>query len=103
LPSGNMCQSPVPIDSTDVHQTVIQDCYGAPTQHEEIIMYRMSPVLSNADPALIATLLAEIARLETRVMQLNEGRDSAYEKALIRSYENLLENHRSRLSALAAA
>ncbi|HCU53127.1 MAG TPA: hypothetical protein DIC36_02195 [Gammaproteobacteria bacterium] len=66
-------------------------------------MNRTPPGLSNADPALIGTLLAEIASLETRVMQLNEGRDSAYEKALIRSYENLLENHRSRLSALAVA
>jgi hypothetical protein len=48
-------------------------------------------------------LLAEIGFLEQRVRELNDGRDSAYEKALVRSYEQVLEQHRARLAALRAA
>jgi len=54
-------------------------------------------------PVMLGQLQAEISRLETRVQQLDEGRDSAYEKALIRSYEALLDDHRTRLATLRLA
>ena len=48
-------------------------------------------------------LLAEIHYLEAHVRQLNDGRDSAYEKALVRAHEQTLEIKRARLATLRAA
>jgi hypothetical protein len=42
----------------------------------------------------------EIGLLEARLAEISAGRDSAYEKALIRTYENLIRDCRSRLAAL---
>jgi len=81
------------------HPAVIHTRYVFPTQHEEFIMDQQSP----PHPVVLGQLQAEISRLETRVQQLDEGRDSAYEKALIRSYEALLDDHRTRLATLRLA
>ena len=67
------------------------------------MMNQTSPGYSGPFPADIGRLQAEIAHLECRVQQLNEGWDSACEKALIRSYEALLEDRRLQLAALHAA
>jgi len=48
-------------------------------------------------------LQVEIRRLEARVQELNDGPESAYEKALLRSYEQVLEGYRARLAALGTA
>lgn len=48
-------------------------------------------------------LLAEIHHLEAHVQLLNDGRDSAYEKALVRAHEQTLQIKRARLAALRAA
>jgi hypothetical protein len=48
-------------------------------------------------------LLAAIRQLETRVRELDAGRDSAYEKALVRSYEQALDGYRARLATLRTA
>ena len=48
-------------------------------------------------------LLTDIYRLEAHVRQLNDGRDSAYEKALVRAHEQTLEHMRAYLAALRAA
>ena len=45
-------------------------------------------------------LRAEIARFEARLMQLDEGNESAYEKALSRAYEQQVHHHRAQLAVL---
>jgi hypothetical protein len=47
-------------------------------------------------------LTQEIHRLENHVRHLRTGDESAYEKALIRTYEHTLKRHRSRLAELRA-
>jgi hypothetical protein len=48
-------------------------------------------------------LRGEIALLEKRLAELSEGRDSAYEKALMRGYETMIRDCRERLGRLAGA
>ena len=48
-------------------------------------------------------LLTDIYRLEAHVRLLNNGGDSAYEKALVRAHEQTLEQMRVCLAALRAA
>jgi hypothetical protein len=44
-----------------------------------------------------------IRLLEARVRELDAGGESAYEKALVRSYEQTLNNYRTRLATLRIA
>lgn len=48
-------------------------------------------------------LRGEITLLEQRLAELNEGGDSAYEKALMRGYETMIRDCRERLTRLADA
>lgn len=48
------------------------------------------------------TLLAEIAWYEARLEELGDSAESAYEKALARSFEQALHAHRARLAELRA-
>jgi hypothetical protein len=45
-------------------------------------------------------LLAEIAWYESRLREIVNGGECAYEKALARSFEQALAGHRERLAAL---
>jgi len=45
-------------------------------------------------------LMAEIAWYEARLRELGESAESAYEKALTRSFEQALATHRARLAAI---
>jgi hypothetical protein len=42
----------------------------------------------------------EIGMLESRLAEISSGRDSAYEKALMRSYEAMIRDCQSRLANL---
>jgi hypothetical protein len=50
-----------------------------------------------------ATLASEIATLEARLARLAHADDSAYEKALIRSYEQLIATRRAELALRTSA
>jgi len=63
-------------------------------------MNHPAPGIVNRNQATIGEVQAEIRQIEMRVRELEEGRDSAYEKALIRTYEHLLTLHRQRLDGM---
>jgi len=63
-------------------------------------MQHPNPGFIKRNQSTIGDVLAEIRQIEARVRELEDGRDSAYEKALIRTYEHLLALHRQRLTSL---
>ncbi len=62
----------------------------------------MNHVDQNARPLDAEQLRAEIRRYEAHLAEIAGHDDSAYEKARIRTYETLLQQHRHRLHTLAA-
>jgi hypothetical protein len=54
-------------------------------------------------PVCEGELVNEIQRLENHLHHLRGGDESAYEKALIRSYETVLADHHHRLAQLRTA
>lgn len=42
----------------------------------------------------------EIGAFKSRLAEISNGRDSAYEKALMRSYETMIQDRQSRLAEL---
>ena len=56
--------------------------------------------MNTTRPAGVTELVNEIHHLENHLRHLRNGDESAYEKALIRSYEQTLDRHRARLAQL---
>ena len=63
----------------------------------------MDQLNTHTPPPDVTDLLDTIRQLELRVRELDAGRDSAYEKALVRSYEQAIASCRARLSTLQAS